>query len=270
MSSLPMYFPPDFDLSAASLCAELTAHAYKMYQQWEDQGKPRKESGFTWQPPTGTGLTFSSPIWSTYRWLFIDDSEPFGFVASDGAGRGYLAFRGTESTRNWLTDADADQEPYDPVAGYGTVHDGFRKLYNSLRQDMMKGFDEVGGIDSLWVTGHSLGCGLSTLAVPDILAHKSFRCVQHYAFASPRVGDPVFTDAYNANGAPTYRIVNTCDIVPQLPSSLLGEFVYKHVGIPVNFTAQYGGIGANHNITHAYGYALNHPDQPENTKADAA
>ncbi len=150
MSSLPMYFPSDFDLSTACLCVELTAHAYKMYQQWEDEGKPRKEAGFTRQPPTGTGLTFSSPIWSTYRWLFVNDSEPFGFIASDGG------------------------------------------------------------------------------------------------------------------------VINTCDVVPQLPSPLLGEFVYKHVGTPVNFTAQYSGIGDNHNLTHAYGYALNYPDQPENPKAKTA
>ncbi len=135
---------------------------------------------------------------------------------------------------------------------------------------MMNGFDEVGLIDTLYITGHSLGCGLSTLAVPDILTQKTFKCLQHYAFASPRVGDPTFTEAYNANGVLTYRVVNTCDIVPQLPSPLLGEFVYKHVGIPVNFTAQYGGVGDNHNLTHAYGYALEHPHAPERVAAVAA
>lgn len=271
MSSLPIYFPSDFDLVTAKLCAQLTAYAYQMYSQWVEQDKPRKESGFTWQTPSGTGLVFSSPIWSTVRTLLItNDSEPFGFVASDGTGKGYLVFRGTETVRNWFMDFDADQEPYAFVSGYGEVHDGFSKLYRSLRQDALKGFDEVGTIDSLWVTGHSLGCGLSTLAIPDVMAQRTFQSVQHYSFASPRVGNPAFTDRYNDNGVSTFRVVNTCDLVPQLPSAVLDRCVFKHVGLPVNFTAQYHHAGANHSLTGAYQYALDHPQQPENTAAAAA
>ncbi len=175
-----------------------------------------------------------------------------------------MVFRGTESASDWLVDADADQDAYDLVPGYGNVHDGFLKLYKSMRDDLFKGFDEVGQIDSLWITGHSLGCGLSTLAVPDVMAQKTFQSIQHYNLASPRVGDPTFTDAYNNNGVLTYRVVNTCDLVPQLPTSILGRFVYKHIGAPVNYTAQYGSIGGNHSLTDSYQYALNHPESPEN------
>lgn len=271
MSSLPMYFPSGFDLSTARLCAQLTAYAYQMYNQWKAEGRPRKESGFTWQTPSATGLTFSSPIWSTVRTLFItNDSEPFGFVASDSTGQGYLVFRGTESANDWFTDFDADQEPYPFVTGYGEVHHGFLKLYRSLREDALKGFAEVGTIDSLWVTGHSLGCGLSTLAIPDMMVQHPFQSVQHYSFASPRVGSSAFTDKYNDNGVLTYRVVNTCDLVPQLPSAIFRRFAYKHVGIPVNFTAQYRHIGTNHSLTGTYRYALDNPQQPENTVPVAA
>jgi len=144
MSSLPMYFPSDFDLETAQLCAELTAHAYRMYAQWVEQDKPRKEDRFRWQTPSDTGLRFSSPIWSTIRTLFItNDSEPFGFVASDGAGKGYMVFRGTASVNNWFLDLDSDQEPYDLAPGYGEVHDGFLKLYRSLRDDALKALDHL-------------------------------------------------------------------------------------------------------------------------------
>ena len=34
-------------MSVARDCAQLTSYAYAMYTQWSDQGKPRKESGFT-------------------------------------------------------------------------------------------------------------------------------------------------------------------------------------------------------------------------------
>lgn len=267
VSSLPMYFPADFDLSIARFCARLIADAYRMYGQWEKQDKPRKESGFTWQTPSGTGLTFSSPIWSTMKTFFIiDESEPFGFVASDGTGKGYLVFRGTASFNNWMTDLDADHEPYDLVNGYGEVHDGFLKLWKSMREDALSALEEVGVIDSLWITGHSLGGGLSTVAVPDIITQKTFQRVEHYSFASPRVGNPAFTGAYNDNGVKTFRVVNTCDFVPQLPGAILGAYTFKHVGHPVNFSAQYGSVAHNHNHAHAYCYALDNPQQPERSE----
>ena len=62
MGSLPMYFPSEFDMSVARTCAQLTSYAYDMYTQWAEQGKPRKESGFTWKQPPSTDLSFSSPI----------------------------------------------------------------------------------------------------------------------------------------------------------------------------------------------------------------
>ena len=266
MSSLPMYFPSDFDLETARLCADLTAHAYRMYAQWEEQDKPRKESGFTWRPPSDTGLRFSSPIWSTIRALLItNDSEPFGFVASDGAGKGYMVFRGTESANNWFIDFDADQDPYPFTAGYGEAHHGFLKLYRSLRDDALKALTEVDRIESLYITGHSLGGALSTLATTDVMAHRQFPSVQHYNFASPRVGNRVFADAYNCNGARTFRVVNTSDLVPQTPSANLGRWNYKHVGVPVTFTAHYGTIGGNHSITQSYRYALAYPEAPEHS-----
>jgi triacylglycerol lipase len=264
MSSLPMYFPSDFDLETAQLCADLTAHAYRMYAQWVKQDKPRKEERFRWRRPRNTGLRFSSPIWSTIRTLFItNDSEPFGFVASDGAGKGYMVFRGTASVNNWFLDLDSDQDPYDLASNYGEVHDGFLKLYRSLRDDALRALDEVDRIESLWVTGHSLGGALSTLATTDVIAHRAFQSVEHYNFASPRVGNRVFADAYNRNGARTFRVVNTSDLVPQTPSANFASWNYKHVGAPVNFTAHYGTIGSNHSLTQAYRYALAHPQEPE-------
>lgn len=87
--------------------------------------------------------------------------------------------------------------------------------------------------------------------------------VLQYNLASPRVGNPEFASAYNGNKVPTYRIVNTCDIVPQVPSSVFGKLIFEHVGIPVDFTAQYGSLAGNHNSIDSYHYALTHPDQPQ-------
>ena len=37
----------------------------------------------------------------------------------------------------------------------------------------------------------------------------------------------------------------------------------KHVGTPVDFTAQYDSIGNNHSMVNSYLYAVSHPAQPE-------
>ena len=264
MNSLPMYFPPAFDMDVAKLCGRLSASAYDQYSQWVKQGKPRKESGFTWTAPIDTGLSFSTPIWSAEEWWgLFDQSEPFGFVARGADGKGYLVFRGTSSASDWVTDADIDQAPYDLVPDYGNVHDGFMKLYRDMRADTLRAFDEVDAISQLWVTGHSLGCGLSTLAVPDVMTQRKFDRVEHYNFASPRVGGPAFTDRYNNNGVLTFRVVNTCDLVPEAPTAVLGKCLYKHIATVVNYSAQYGSLADNHSLTGSYEYALNNPSDPE-------
>lgn len=270
INSMPMYFPPGFDLSKAKITARLTAYAYDMYTQWHNQGKPRKQDNFTWQQPAGTPYIFSAPVWSTYKLFhFFNTSEPFGFAAMDQDSNGYLVFRGTSSAADWADDMDEDQHSYDLAGGYGKVHDGFLKLYHSMRGDVLSALGDArfSNMQNLMVTGHSLGCGLSTLAVPDVLNNISqfpFAAVEHYNLASPRVGDPEFTAAYNGNGVPTFRIVNTCDVVPTVPLAAMGP-LYKHVGTPVDFTAQYGSIGGNHSLKDAYTYALDHPDMPENS-----
>ncbi len=104
--------------------------------------------------------------------------------------------------------------------------------------------------------------------MPDVLANTGIRPssslpVLHYNFASPRVGDPVFAGALNGGPVPTFRVVNTEDIVPDGPPSVIGTLIYQHVGTPVDFTAQYGSIGDNHSLDISYIYAINHPEDPQ-------
>jgi hypothetical protein len=90
------------------------------------------------------------------------------------------------------------------------------------------------------------------------------RTYVHYNFASPRVGDPGF--AYGMNWSvqtPTFRIVNTEDVVPDVPPPLTGNTIYQHVGTPVDFTAEYLSIGGNHSMADCYWYAINNQAQPQ-------
>jgi Lipase (class 3) len=78
---------------------------------------------------------------------------------------------------------------------------------------------------SIEVAGHSLGAALATYyAAENALVHKipnPALCT----FASPKVGDQGFVDAFNRLGLTSWRIVNKQDIVPHLPPGLF----YDHV-----------------------------------------
>jgi hypothetical protein len=263
MSSLPLYFPPGFALPQALLCAQLVAAAYDQYDQWQNQKRPRRPQDFKWQAPQMGGWSFSAPIWSILSDLhFINESEPFGFAARDPQGEVYLVFRGTDSVQDWLDDLDAEQQPYPWRSDFGKVHAGFLKLYRSLRDLALQAMDDMQPGGQLWVCGHSLGCALSSLAVPDLRERWPDLPLQHYNFASPRLAAPDFAAAYNALEIPTYRVVNDSDLVPEVPPGVTGAWLYQHLGLAVTFTASYAGVAADHSLTDCYLYALQHPEAP--------
>ncbi len=263
MSSLPLYFPQDFSLSQALLCANLVESAYDQYTQWQTQGKPRRPQDFTWQTPDMGGWRFSAPIWSILSELhFLNESEPFGFAARDPQGEVYLVFRGTESVQDWLDDLDADQQTYPWQPGLGSVHAGFLKLYRSLRDLALQAVDSLQPGGQLWSCGHSLGCALSSLAVLDLRERYPDLPLQHYNFASPRLAAPSFADSYNGLNVPTYRVVNDSDVVPEVPPGVTGGWLYQHIGLAVTFTASYASIEDNHSMADCYLYALENPNAP--------
>jgi len=262
-----MYFPAEFNLSEAILLAELVSTAYDMQSQWKQQGKPSR-SNFQWSPK-GPDFKYSQPLWGSDRFLyFFQEDEPFAFVATGSEQVAYLVFRGTDSDADWVENLKFDLTDYSHAPGYGKVNQGFAGIYASMSADVLQALAAIQPQDKLWVTGHSLGCALATLAIPDIITNlpqANSGTIVHCNFASPRTGDPVFASAYNACNIKTFRLVNTCDIVPTVPASVVTKDlpIYKHVGIPVDFTAQYSSIPGNHSITDSYRYALQYPDQPE-------
>lgn len=263
MSSLPLYFPQGFALPRALLCAQLVGAAYDQYDQWRSQDRPRRPQDFHWQPPQMEGWSFSAPVWSILSELyFLNESEPFGFAARDPQGETYLVFRGTDTVQDWLDDLDADQRSYPWQGGVGQVHDGFLKLYASLRDLALQALDGLQPNGPLWACGHSLGCALSSLAVLDLRERWPDLPLQHYNFASPRLAAPDFAAHYNALQVPTFRLVNDSDLVPQVPPGVSGDWLYQHLGLAVTFTASYAGVAADHSLSDCYLYALQHPQAP--------
>jgi triacylglycerol lipase len=267
--SRPMYFPAaPFALADVVKCAALVDIAYDQYTQWDQQNYPSK-ANFVWTP-SNKGFAYSAPLFWSYLWDFETYDEPFGFVAADASQNAYLVFRGTVSEADDIQDAVADQTPYSIVPGYGQVHLGFYQIYQQLSPQIyaaIAALNRMMPFERFFFTGHSLGSGLSSLAVPDIIANTSVKPgnfpVIHHNLASPRVGDAQYAYMMNNNGVPTYRIVNTEDVVPDAPTAIFFNYLYKHIGTPVDFTAQYNTIIDNHSLDTAYDYALAHPANPE-------
>jgi triacylglycerol lipase len=277
--SPPMYFPPaPFALADVVTCATLVGVAYDQYCQWEEQGKPTHWRDFTWTPSWPAGFTASSvslPLWGDAEEIFFEHPEPFGFVVQDVSSRGFLVLRGTESDADWSDNLEVKQTPYRLVTtpDFGKVHDGFFGIYASMSPAVIVAVNQIAATSTqFFFTGHSLGSALVTLAVPDVMTNSGLSAsrapIRHYNFASPRTGDAAFATALDAIAkVPTFRVVNTEDVVPDVPlavtSDVFDTYDYKHVGTPVDFTAQYDSIGGNHSMLNSYLYAVSHPAQPE-------
>ena len=149
------------------------------------------------------------------------------FVASNDEFA-IVAFRGSEARlregdsnpghiyADWLANFDFLPEKWDYG---GKVHRGFKaalsEVWNELEDHLAKlQQDNL----KIWITGHSLGAALATLA-----AHRYGNVQGLYTFGSPRVGDQDFKKDFKVN---TYRFVNNSDIVTKVPPSNM----YRHVG----------------------------------------
>jgi triacylglycerol lipase len=155
------------------------------------------------------------------------------FVAKD-AEVVIVAFRGTETDqpKDFLTDAKFDEDPVRPAGVLqGRVHEGFQEALDAAWpavEDSIRAARD--GAQTLWITGHSLGAALATLAAARLAAGGA-SVNGLYTYGSPRVGDRAFAACFGKLlGARTFRFVNHRDIVPRVPPETLGELQYKHVG----------------------------------------
>lgn len=170
------------------------------------------------------------------RTLFMVDTVPFGFIAQrkleDGTPGIFIVFRGTLTTNEWLHNAQFQQEAFLDDSNLGLVSSGFQKIYTSekdgvsLQQTVAETLKSIPSNAQIFVTGHSLGGALATLATVHIATRTTFKPIL-YSYASPRVGDPIF--AAHFEELEHYRIANSEDLVPAVPPStgrLMGPEMY--------------------------------------------
>lgn len=134
-----------------------------------------------------------------------------------------LAFRGTETTK--IKDVKVDIMASKTSVLQGRVHAGFNKAYDSVAKDVESAVLELKGLP-LYITGHSLGAALATVATQRMEHNPRLRemIAACYTFGSPRVGNSHYDVEFKA---PIYRVVNTTDVVTVIPLLAMG---YIHIG----------------------------------------
>lgn len=163
--------------------------------------------------------------WGLDKFVFVDRAETQAFLAGND-DMIVLSFRGTEPQKlqDWMTDVKMKR-----VKGpYGKVHRGFLKgltLAWSEIREVIKEWQVHA--QSIWVTGHSLGAALATLAVATF-GEEAKPVHGLYTFGQPRVGGKTFARNFDLDfQSRTFRFVNNNDVVTRVPPRELG---YRHVG----------------------------------------
>ncbi|MCA1978975.1 MAG: lipase family protein [Thiobacillus sp.] len=171
--------------------------------------------------------------WGFAHFRFLDRRETQGLVMANDAAI-VVAFRGTEPAklRDWMSDLDTQfcDGPF------GRVHNGFQLALAHVWDELdrcVAEFQDRG--QSLWITGHSLGAALATLAAARWRARdKPVHGL--YSFGGPRVGDRAFERAFDQDfGARNFRFVNNCDLVTRVPLRAMG---YSHAGTLLYFDSK--------------------------------
>ena len=192
--------------------------------------------------------------------VFVDTMEEFGlqakFVESPQtdteAGVVWndeiviVTFRGTEFGSDFWTDIKQSMQQMPASWGVNVfVHDGFGDAWRSIRAIIIPEVRNlVADGRKLWITGHSLGGALASLAAYEFESVHEVAVEGVHTFGSPRVGNSRFAQYYRDVGLEdvTQRWVIEGDPVPTFfhDGSILrcGSFAcklvvwrFRHVGI---------------------------------------
>ncbi len=137
-----------------------------------------------------------------------------------------LAFRGTippnihnqESMLDWIS--DLTDEPTSTPGIPGKVHDGFWQGLSALWEPMVKEIKLQMNADGktlpLYITGHSKGGAMSSLAAMRLKLQEGIMPTAIYTYAAPHPGDETFANQYQLEISNHIRYEYGNDIVPHI------------------------------------------------------
>ncbi|CAI2352731.1 unnamed protein product [Caenorhabditis sp. 36 PRJEB53466] len=170
-----------------------------------------------------------------------------GYTAVSPTDKAILVvFRGTTSNQQLLVEAvETVVGNHAPWPAGGVVsqyfHDGFFKMWNTgMKDDFNTLLAKYPGYQ-VWVTGHSLGGSLASLAASyisnsSLTAPNSLLLI---TFGQPRTGNATFAWAVDRDVPNAFRVVHSHDPIPHLPGK--GHHGYWHHKSEVFYNKNMGG-----------------------------
>ncbi len=173
------------------------------------------------------------------------DNVFWGYALTSDRGS-IIALRGTQTESEMATGATAFQVGF---GSEGRVHAGFYLIYQGLISQIRQAAAQFDPELPCYLTGYSLGGAVMVLAAETLVKETPLKNqIQVYTYASPRVGNPAFAQAYNQLVPRTYRVANQADIVTDLPLENFRGDRYEHVGQELAYSLQCGNFDRNHAI----------------------
>jgi len=251
VGGLPSLTPGVYNPSLAKVMHGLSSAAYTTCL-YENPNLPAYKSATTkqtdwkkvWSCASATCGTDLAPLTGfelvkTFRNVNVGGLNGIaGFVGTMPLARGgtaiMVAVRGTNNFVNIITDLYAIAKQMDVPGVPGTIHSGFANAWSTLRGLGLKqtviNLKAKTKATQLFVTGHSLGGAVATLAALELSALGFTTSL--YTFGSPRVGGTKFAMHVNSKIKDSFRIVHDNDLVPHVP---LSTWFFVHVGKEVWF-----------------------------------
>uniref|UniRef100_A0A7S1JBZ8 Fungal lipase-type domain-containing protein n=1 Tax=Eutreptiella gymnastica TaxID=73025 RepID=A0A7S1JBZ8_9EUGL len=228
------------------MVSELVEHADMVYNvnSTEELFQAIRDKQFTVE--TDKGPQLKTWVWKNHydpksAQFFSKDScagchlgldTQFHFVkgtTEDGKPYGVLCFRGTSSKQDIAADADMVLVTAPDICPRGKIHRGFTNQLNPCLTHIDSFINSLDPSAMLYVTGHSLGGSLGTLAT-SYIANKHPKWIGNlrtYVFAAPRVGD---RDACRWINSKVKHIFNVCEDGDPVPVGTLKSMGYDNVG----------------------------------------
>ena len=188
-----------------------------------------KISAITYDNPKDSKSKFKALGYTIVEFFDVNGAQ--GYLLK-GADSHVLSFRGTEVTEKSDVLADLKAGKNLEASG-GKVHVGFKDELNKLWPAITV---SLANIDALYVTGHSLGAAMATIAASRIQT----KVIALVTFGSPRAGNQEFVNSLSVTH---YRVQNNCDDVTKVPFLLMG-FAHHGTHKYMNFDGEFRDLTA--------------------------